>query len=62
MRDLILIAVSVAFFLLSIGYVKFCDRVKWGETDDRPIHRYACYHHSHHGVSVLRPAPSGKVL
>ena len=28
MRDIVLIAISVAFFLLSIGYVKFCDRVK----------------------------------
>ena len=28
MRDIVLITVSVAFFLLSIGYVKFCDRVK----------------------------------
>jgi len=28
MRDIILILVSLAFFLLSIGYVKFCDRVK----------------------------------
>ncbi len=28
MRDIVLVAISVAFFLLSIGYVKFCDRVK----------------------------------
>jgi len=28
MRDIVLITVSVAFFLLSIGYVKFCDRIK----------------------------------
>jgi hypothetical protein len=24
----VLVAISAAFFLLSIGYVKFCDRVK----------------------------------
>jgi len=28
MQDLIWIAVSIAFFLLSIGYVRFCDRLK----------------------------------
>jgi len=28
MRDIVLVTVSIAFFLLSIGYVKFCDRLK----------------------------------
>jgi len=28
MQDLIYIAVTIAFFLLSLGYVEFCDRVK----------------------------------
>jgi len=28
MQDLIFIAVSVAFFVASIGYVTFCDRLK----------------------------------
>jgi len=28
MRDIVLIATTIAFFLLSIGYVEFCDRVK----------------------------------
>jgi len=28
MQDLIFIAVSVAFFVVAIGYVTFCDRVK----------------------------------
>ena len=28
MEDLIWIAVTIAFFALSIGYVHFCDRVK----------------------------------
>jgi|GEM_PF-4551626 hypothetical protein len=28
MEDLLWIAVTVAFFALSIGYVHFCDRVK----------------------------------
>jgi len=28
MQDLIFIAVSVAFFVLAIAYVTFCDRVK----------------------------------
>jgi hypothetical protein len=26
MRDAIFLAVTVAFFLLAIGYVRFCDR------------------------------------
>jgi len=28
MQDLIFVAVSVAFFAISIAYVHFCDRVK----------------------------------
>lgn len=28
MRDLILIAATIAFFVLSIAYVHFCERVK----------------------------------
>jgi hypothetical protein len=28
MEDLIWIAVTIAFFALSIGYVHFCDRMK----------------------------------
>jgi len=28
MEDIIWIAVTIAFFALSIGYVYFCDRVK----------------------------------
>jgi len=28
MQDLIFVVVSVAFFVASIGYVTFCDRVK----------------------------------
>ena len=28
MQDLIWIAVSIAFFVVSIGYVRLCDRVK----------------------------------
>jgi len=28
MQDLVFIAVSVAFFVVSIAYVTFCDRVK----------------------------------
>jgi len=28
MQDLIFVAVSVAFFVVAIGYVHFCDRVK----------------------------------
>jgi K+-transporting ATPase KdpF subunit len=31
MRDIIFVAVTVAFFLISIAYVKFCDRIRWGE-------------------------------
>ncbi len=31
MRDIVLVTVSVAFFLLSIGYVKFCDRFAEGD-------------------------------
>jgi len=28
MQDVLWVLVTVAFFLLSIGYVRFCDRVK----------------------------------
>jgi len=28
MQDILWIAVTIAFFLLSIGYVVFCDRMK----------------------------------
>jgi len=28
MQDLIFVAVTIAFFVLSLGYVHFCDRVK----------------------------------
>jgi len=28
MRDVIFLAVTVAFFLLAIGYVRFCDRIR----------------------------------
>ena len=28
MQDILWIAVTVAFFVVSIGYVRFCDRVK----------------------------------
>jgi hypothetical protein len=28
MRDLVFVGVTVAFFLISIAYVKFCDRIR----------------------------------
>ena len=28
MQDIIFVAITIAFFALSIGYVRFCDRVK----------------------------------
>jgi len=28
MQDIVFIAITIAFFALSIGYVRFCDRVK----------------------------------
>jgi len=28
MQDLIYVAITIAFFALSLGYVYFCDRVK----------------------------------
>jgi len=28
MQDLIFVAITIAFFALSLGYVHFCDRVK----------------------------------
>ncbi len=28
MRDVVLVAVTIAFFLFSIAYVKFCDRIR----------------------------------
>jgi len=27
MRDIVFVAVTIAFFLISIAYVKFCDRI-----------------------------------
>ena len=31
LEDIIWIAVTIAFFALSIGYVRFCERMKQGE-------------------------------
>jgi len=28
MNDLLFVAITIAFFVLSLGYVEFCDRVK----------------------------------
>jgi hypothetical protein len=28
MRDIIFVAATIAFFLISIAYVKFCDRIR----------------------------------
>jgi len=28
MQDLIFVVVTIAFFLLSLGYVQFCDRIR----------------------------------
>jgi len=28
MQDVIFVVVAVAFFLLSLGYVQFCDRIR----------------------------------
>jgi len=28
MRDVIFVAATIAFFLISIAYVKFCDRIR----------------------------------
>lgn len=28
MRDIIFVAITIAFFLISIAYVKFCDRIR----------------------------------
>jgi len=28
MQDLVYVVITIAFFVLSIGYVRFCDRVK----------------------------------
>jgi hypothetical protein len=28
MQDLIFVAITIAFFALSLGYVHFCDRIK----------------------------------
>jgi len=28
MQDVLFVAITIAFFALSIGYVRFCDRVK----------------------------------
>jgi len=31
MLDLIFVLVTVTFFLVSLGYITGCDRLKWGE-------------------------------
>jgi len=28
MRDIVFVAVTIAFFVISIAYVKFCDRIR----------------------------------
>ena len=28
MQDLVFVAITIAFFALSLGYVHFCDRIK----------------------------------
>jgi len=28
MQDLIFVAITIAFFLLALGYVRFCDRIR----------------------------------
>ena len=34
MEDILWVAVTIAFFALSIGYVHFCDRVKWARDEE----------------------------
>jgi hypothetical protein len=40
MQDILWVAVTIAFFMLSIAYVRFCDGVKGG-SDDLGINHYA---------------------
>jgi hypothetical protein len=31
MQDMIFVVAAIAFFLLSLGYVQFCDRIRRGQ-------------------------------
>jgi len=33
MQDFVFAAITIAFFAVSVGYVRFCDRIRWGETE-----------------------------
>jgi len=61
MQDILWIAVTIAFFVAAIGYVRFCDYLKWGWYACR-IRNHAHRKCSHNGIPVLRAAPAGKVL
>ena len=32
MQDILFVVVTIAFFALSLGYVYFCERIRWGRT------------------------------
>jgi hypothetical protein len=62
MQDLIYIVVTIIFFVVSIAYVHFCERVKSGE-----LYEFGIGHHAHRerpddGLSDLRIVASGEVL
>jgi len=61
MQDLMWVAVGIAFFALSIGYVEFCDRVKWGPYEGG-IGNYARNQRTDFDLFDLCPVAAGEIL
>jgi len=61
MKDLVFVALTVAFFVLSLGYVRFCDRIRWGH-HERWIHCDAFDLRGDDGLSPVRPSAPGEIL
>jgi len=62
MQDLIYVAVTIAFFVMAITYVYFCERMKWGELYERWIDHHAGSECVNHVVPDLRAVASGEIL
>jgi len=62
MEDAVWVALTVAFFALSIAYVRFCERVKWGAGYEPGIGDHARDQRADCGLPGLRTAASGEIL
>jgi len=61
MLDIVFIAATVLFFAASIGYVYFCEKVRWD--DHAPRIRFdACHLRFADDLPRLRAVTSGEVL